>query len=102
MRWLTQGSGSFFPTRPDQATSRLSLIVSLEGAADELIPQWAESAVGDPDAHVYIRHITSRKLHRLADEGGNRLKCGKLCSRKFDKLGERPRFLADMCQNCFK
>ncbi|CAE7555695.1 SLC24A2, partial [Symbiodinium sp. CCMP2592] len=48
-----------------------------EAAADEIIPPWAELSVGDPDAHVYIRHITSRKLHRLADEGGNRLRCGK-------------------------
>ncbi|CAE7244370.1 unnamed protein product [Symbiodinium sp. CCMP2592] len=73
-----------------------------EAAADEIIPPWAELAVGDPDAHVYIRHITSRKLHRLADEGGNRLRCGKRCSKKFERLAERPRFMADMCQNCFK
>ncbi|CAE7808661.1 unnamed protein product [Symbiodinium sp. CCMP2592] len=73
-----------------------------EAAADEIIPPWAELSVGDPDAHVYIRHITSRKLHRLADEGGNRLRCGKRCSKKFERLAERPRFMADMCQNCFK
>ena len=110
----------YFPNEPDRepgseldaepSASEVSLdeednvqdLRAEEGAADELIPPWAEFAVGDPDAHVYIRHITSRKLHRLADEGGNRLKCGKLCSRKFEKLGERPRFMADMCQNCFK
>ena len=39
-----------------------------ESAADVLVPPWSELVVNDPDAHVYIRHITSRKLHRLADE----------------------------------
>ena len=73
-----------------------------ESAADVLVPPWSELVVNDPDAHVYIRHITSRKLHRLADESGNRLKCGKRCSKKFERLAERPKFMADMCQNCFK
>ena len=50
-----------------------------EGAANELIPLWAVFAVGDPDALVYIRRITSCKLRRRADEGGTRLECGKFC-----------------------
>ena len=32
-----------------------------EGAANDLIPQWAGLAVGNPDALVYIRCITSRQ-----------------------------------------
>ena len=73
-----------------------------EAAADQVVPPWAELVVQDPDALVYVRHITSRKLHRLADESGNRLKCGKACARKFERLSEKPRFMADMCLNCFK
>ena len=73
-----------------------------EAAADQVVPPWAELVVQDPDALVYVRHITSRKLHRLADESGNRLKCGKACTRKFERLSEKPRFMADMCLNCFK
>ena len=69
----------YFPNEPDRepgseldaepSASEVSLdeedsvqdLRAEEGAADELIPPWAEFAVGDPDAHVYIRHITSRK-----------------------------------------
>ena len=52
-----------------------------EGAANDLIPQWAGLAVGNPDALVYIWCVTSSKLRRRADEGGTLLECGRFCSK---------------------
>ena len=108
-------TGEFLPDQTDEAHEPSESEATLdeeddledrkavEQSLEEVAAPWAELPVDPSDAgQIYIRHRVSRKLHRLADESGAKLKCGRPCSVKYEHLVNRPRFMEDLCSACFK
>jgi hypothetical protein len=50
----------------------------------------------------YVRHLTSRCIHRLMDEGGTHLTCGRAMSARYELQSDRPKFFHPLCGTCFK
>ncbi|CAE7864868.1 dlpC [Symbiodinium microadriaticum] len=74
----------------------------LEKALDEVVDQWAEEAPKrELKAELLVRNRASRMLHLLADESGNVLTCGRMCTKNYDKVAAKPAFMYPMCTRCF-
>ena len=68
-----------------------------EQAIDEIAGQWGPSPEGGP----WARHKQTRYLHRVRDESGTHLKCGRSISARFEILPEAPAFMHPACAVCF-
>ena len=76
--------------------------MDLEKALDEVVDQWAEEPPKrELKAELLVRNRASRMLHLLADESGNVLTCGRMCTKNYDKVAAKPAFMYPMCTRCF-
>ena len=50
----------------------------------------------------FYRHLMSRVLHLLAEEGGTTFRCGRVVSGAYEFLVEAPRVLYPRCKQCFR
>ena len=92
-----EASGSE-PSMDDE--DNLADVADEKSACNQVVEPWTEDGQ-DHSGALMVRHSTSRLIHALADETGTVLKCGRLCTANFEKLGEVPRFLFPTCKKCF-
>ena len=73
-----------------------------EKAIEQVASDWQPKTSGDDDSGVYVRHVSSRCIHKLMDEGGTHLSCGRAMSARYEVQGSRPNFFHPLCGTCFK
>ena len=73
-----------------------------ERAIEQVAGAWQPKQVEPDSLQVYVRHATSRCLHKIMDEAGTHLACGRAMSSRYEVQGERPKFLHPLCGTCFK
>ena len=73
-----------------------------ERAVEDVAGKWQPAEPGSSDDAAFVRHCTSRCIHRLMDEGGTHLACGRAMSARYELQAERPRFFHPLCGTCFK
>jgi hypothetical protein len=73
-----------------------------EQAIEQVAGAWQPKHVEPDSLQVYVRHATSRCLHKIMDEAGTHLACGRAMSSRYEVQGERPKFLHPLCGTCFK
>ena len=71
-----------------------------EIAVNKVVGTWAPPP--EPHDSQYARHVTSRCIHLLSDEGGNHFKCGRSVSNRYKRLDAKPDFMHPVCQGCFR
>lgn len=79
----------------------------LELCEEEKAAEQVTGALGKPyevggEGQQFVRHITSRCLHAMADEAGTHLVCGRVMSHKYEMQPGKPRFFHPACGSCFK
>ena len=77
-----------------------------EAAMDHVVGAWSkhatlESLGVDANAPIFRNRYT-RYIHLLAEEGGNKFKCGRDINCKYEEIAERPRFMSPQCSQCFR
>ena len=73
-----------------------------ERAIEQVASDWQPASSGDDGSVVYVRHVSSRCIHRLMDEGGTHLSCGRAMSARYEVQGSKPNFFHPLCGTCFK
>ena len=73
-----------------------------EQAIEQVAGDWQPKLPEPDSAQVYVRHATSRCLHKIMDEAGTHLACGRAMPARYEVQGERPKFLHPLCGTCFK
>ena len=68
-----------------------------EAALDHIAGQWGP----EPGQGPWARHKQTRFLHKVRDESGTHLKCGRAISVRYEILGAAPQFLYPTCATCF-
>ena len=74
---------------------------ALEDAVEAFVQPWAEVPGAGDDGTPVARHKVSRTIHAVADEAGNRTKCGKLLNANYCTLAEAPKFMYPLCRRCY-
>ena len=72
---------------------------TVETALDAVAGHWGPAV--SQDEPRYARHKQTRFLHKIADETGHRLKCGRPITTRMNVLAVRPQFLHPVCTTCF-
>ena len=76
-----------------------------EEAQECILDPWSEHAtnvaagVSVPDL---FRNKQTRYIHVIADESGDRFRCGRTLSEAYTQLGSEPKFCTPQCKQCFK
>eukprot|EP00435_Cladocopium_sp_Y103_P044655 s723_g12.t1 len=73
-----------------------------EVAIEQVAGAWQPEAKPTEQAAAFVRHITSRCIHRMMDEGGTHLACGRSMSARYEVQAERPKFFHPVCGTCFR
>ena len=73
-----------------------------EKAIEHVSADWQPVSKDSEEAVVYVRHATSRCIHRLMDEGGTHLGCGRVMSSRYEVQSCKPNFFHPLCGTCFK
>ena len=73
-----------------------------EEAVEAVAGKWQPAEPDSMEKVSYVRHLTSRCIHRLMDEGGTHLACGRAMSARYELQSDRPRFFHPLCGTCFK
>ena len=73
-----------------------------EEAVEAVAGKWQPPEPDSTEEVSYVRHLTSRCIHRLMDEGGTHLACGRAMSARYELQSDRPRFFHPLCGTCFK
>ena len=63
-----------------------------EEAVEAVAGKWQPAEPDSMEKVSYVRHLTSRCIHRLMDEGGTHLACGRAMSARYELQSDRPRF----------
>ena len=74
---------------------------ALEDAVEAYVQPWAEVPGAEEDRAPVARHKVSRTIHAVADEAGNRTRCGKLLNANYCTLAEAPKFMYPLCRRCY-
>ena len=77
-------------------------VFSEEKAIEHMANDWQPKTTEVEDKAVFVRHATSRCIHRLMDEGGTHLACGRMMSARYEGQSEKPKFFHPLCGTCFK
>ena len=77
-----------------------------EEAMDHVVGPWDEHATLESlglheDAPLFRNRFT-RYIHLLAEEGGNKFRCGREVNCKYEELERRPKFMSPQCSQCFR
>ena len=74
-----------------------------EEAQECILDPWSERAtnvaVGASDL---FRNKQTRYIHVIADEAGDRFRCGRTLSEAYTQLSSEPKFCTPQCKQCFK
>ena len=73
-----------------------------EEAIEQISKDWQPKVPDPGDEVVYVRHTTSRCIHKLMDESGVQLACGRAMSARYEVQADKPRFFHPLCGTCFK
>ena len=73
-----------------------------EAAVEQVAGQWSTTTVPEKDNPAHVRHVTSRCIHKIADESGPHLARGRTTSRRHEATEFRPKFFHPACGMCFK
>ena len=73
-----------------------------EQAIEHVAVDWQPKSRTEDAAAVYVRHTTSRCIHKVMDEGGTHLACGRAMSARYEIQGKKPNFFHPLCGTCFK
>ena len=74
---------------------------ALDEAIDSCVQPWSEvDGAGQTGAPV-ARHKVSRMIHAVADEAGDRTKCGKALNANYVTLPVAPKFMYPLCRKCY-
>ena len=71
-----------------------------ECAVNAVAGAWGPDLAADCEGQ-FARHKMSRCLHRVLDESGAKLKCGRNISSNMEILDDRPAFMYPICTTCF-
>lgn len=71
-----------------------------ECAVNAVAGAWGPELAADCEGQ-FARHKMSRCLHRVLDESGAKLKCGRNISSNMEILDDRPAFMYPICTTCF-
>ena len=74
---------------------------ALDDAVEACVQPWAEVPGAGDDGTPVARHKVSRTIHAIADEAGNRTRCGKLLNANYCTLAEAPKFMYPLCRKCY-
>ena len=77
-------------------------VFSEEKAIEHMASDWQPKTTEVEEKAVFVRHATSRCIHRLMDEGGTHLSCGRMMSARYEVQSEKPKFFHPLCGTCFK
>ena len=69
-----------------------------ERAVEDVVGEWDPGH--GPDEH-FARHLVSRCIHKVRDEAGSQLVCGRTISTRFEVLNKKPAFMHPLCSGCF-
>ena len=73
----------------------------LDEAIDLCVQPWSEvDGAGQAGAPV-ARHKVSRMIHAVADEAGDRSRCGKALNANYATLPVAPNFMYPLCRKCY-
>ena len=73
-----------------------------EKAVEDVAGKWQPPEHEANDEVVFVRHLTSRCIHKLMDEAGTHLSCGRAMSARYEVQPDRPKFFHPLCGTCFK
>ena len=73
-----------------------------EQAIEHVAGDWQPKPRAEDAAAVYVRHSTSRCIHKIMDESGTHLACGRAMSARYEIQGKKPNFFHPLCGTCFK
>lgn len=73
-----------------------------ENAIEQVAGTWQPAAQSGDESAVFVRHCTSRCIHKLMDESGLHLACGRAMSARYEVQADRPKFMHPLCGTCFK
>ena len=73
-----------------------------ENAIEQVAGTWQPAAQSGDESAVFVRHCTSRCIHKLMDESGLHLACGRVMSARYEVQADRPKFMHPLCGTCFK
>ena len=73
-----------------------------EEAIEHVARDWQPKGSVDDDSSVYVRHSASRCIHKLMDESGTHLACGRAMSVRYEVQSSKPNFFHPLCGTCFK
>ena len=74
---------------------------NLDEAIDLYVQPWSEvDGAGQAGAPV-ARHKVSRMIHAIADEAGDRSRCGKALNANYATLPVAPNFMYPLCRKCY-
>ncbi|CAJ1439233.1 unnamed protein product [Effrenium voratum] len=76
-----------------------------EEAQECILDPWSEHATNvaaGASVPDLFRNKQTRYIHVIADESGDRFRCGRTLSEAYTQLGSEPKFCTPQCKQCFK
>ena len=73
-----------------------------EKATEQIGGAWEPHVPENTEGQTFFRHVTSRCIHRVLDEAGNQLVCGRKLSDRYERQETKPRFMHPACGGCFR
>ena len=75
----------------------------VEAAVDRVVGPWSGRVQRPiPEAAVFFRHCSSRRLHLVMQENATSFVCGRALGQHFQELESRPMVLDARCKQCFR
>ena len=77
-------------------------LIEEERVVEDVAGKWQPPEHEASDEVVFVRHLSSRCIHKLLDEAGTHLSCGRAMSARYEVQPDRPKFFHPLCGTCFK